>query len=130
LPNIVQTVLTGNLRAVAATKLRVFGLDRFVDFDVGAYGDDEEDRPKLVAVAQARARAKYGAKFSRDNTVIIGDSPSDIETGLRGGARVIGVASGKSSVTDLCDAGASLVLADLGDADRIPAAVGELIAAG
>jgi phosphoglycolate phosphatase len=130
LPNVVQTVLTGNLRAVAATKLRVFGLDGFIDLEVGAYGDDEEDRPRLVAVAQDRARAKYGATFTRNNTVIIGDSPSDVKTGLQGGARVIGVASGKSSVTELRDAGASLVLADLGDADRITAAVGELTAAG
>src|SRR5207249_8704603 len=39
-PDIVQTVLTGNLRAVARTKLRVFGLDRFIDWEAGAYGED------------------------------------------------------------------------------------------
>ena len=52
LPDFIQTVLTGNLRAVAETKLRVFDLDRFIDVEIGAYGDDESDRPKLVAVAQ------------------------------------------------------------------------------
>lgn len=128
-PDVIQTVLTGNLRAVAATKLRVFGLDRFIDLEIGAYGDDEEDRPKLVAAAQERARAKYGANFTRANTIIVGDSPSDMETGLKGGARVIGVASGNSSVMELRNAGASLVLTDLVDADRIAAAVGGLTAA-
>src|SRR6266536_3113769 len=37
-PDIVQTVLTGNLRAVACTKLRVFGLDGYIDSEVGSYG--------------------------------------------------------------------------------------------
>jgi phosphoglycolate phosphatase len=112
-PGAIPTVLTGNLRAVAATKLRVFELDGFLDLDVGAYGDDEAERPKLVAVAQQRAGAKYSAEFSRDNTVILGDSPSDVETGLKGGARVVGVASGKSSVEELRGAGAAWVLEDL-----------------
>lgn len=118
-PGVIQTVLTGNLRAVAATKLRVFGLDGFVDFEVGAYGDDEAERPKLVAVAQERAGAKFGVEFSRDNTVILGDSPSDVETGLKGGARVIGVASGKSGVEELRAHGASSVLDDLQDIDNM-----------
>lgn len=112
-PDVIQTVLTGNLRAVAVTKLRVFELDGLVDFEAGAYGDDEEVRPKLVAVAQRRAAAKYGADFTRDNSVIVGDSPSDVETGLHGGARVIGVASGKTSVEELRNAGAGSVLAEL-----------------
>jgi len=125
MPNIIQTVLTGNLRAVAMTKLRVFGLDGFVDFEVGAYGDDEAERPKLVAVAQERASAKYGAEFSRDNTVILGDSPSDVETGIKGGARVIGVASGRSSVEELEGSGVSAVLEDLGSTSMLVRAVCE-----
>ncbi|HSV66458.1 MAG TPA: HAD hydrolase-like protein [Mycobacteriales bacterium] len=123
LPNVIQTVLTGNLRAVAVTKLWVFGLDGFIDFEVGAYSDDEENRPKLVAVAQRRASEKYGAAFDPDNTVIIGDSPSDVETGLKGGAKVIGIASGKSSVEELRGAGGSFVLSDLTSAADLTRAV-------
>jgi len=63
----VQTLLSGNLRAVAVTKLRVFELDQYVDFEVGAYGDDEEDRSKLVTVAQTRAEEKY-AECSSETT--------------------------------------------------------------
>jgi phosphoglycolate phosphatase-like HAD superfamily hydrolase len=62
-PKLVQTVLTGNLRAVAAIKLEVFDLKRYLNLDVGAYGDDDTDRPKLVAIAQQRATAKYGTIF-------------------------------------------------------------------
>jgi phosphoglycolate phosphatase-like HAD superfamily hydrolase len=107
--------LTGNLRAVAIIKLWVFGLAGFIDFEVGAYGDDEAYRPKLVAIAQQRAAAKYGADFTRDNSVILGDSPRDVETGRKGGARVIGVASGKSSMAELRAAGAGRVVGDLSD---------------
>jgi len=125
---VIQTVLTGNLRAVAVTKLRVFGLDGFIDIEVGAYGDDEEDRPRLVAVAQQRAGAKYGADFGRDNTVILGDSPSDVETGLKGGAQVIGVASGKSTTEELRKAGAGTVLFDLRNPDSFRAALSLFVA--
>jgi len=118
LPDVVQTVLSGNLRAVAVTKLQVFELDQYIDFEIGAYGNDEEDRPKLVAVSQQRARHKYGRVFERGNTVILGDSLSDVETGSKGGARVIGVASGKSSVEELREAGAEVVLEDLKDVER------------
>ncbi len=114
-PDVIQSVLTGNLRAVALIKLRVFELDGFVDLEVGAYGDDEAYRPNLVAVAQQRAGARYGAYFTRSNTVIVGDSPGDVEAGRIGGARVIGVASGKSSVAELRAAGADRVVSDLTD---------------
>lgn len=84
LPGVVQTVLTGNLRSVAMIKLRVFGLGDFVDVDAGAYGDDADDRPRLVSIAQRRASATYGTTFDRANTVVIGDSPADIDTALTG----------------------------------------------
>jgi phosphoglycolate phosphatase len=113
LPSVLQTVLTGNLRAVTMTKLRAFDLDHFLDFEIGAYADDEEDRPKLVAIAQRRAETKHHVTFDRSNTVIVGDSPSDVETGAKGGAEVVAVASGKTSRDELLQAGASTVLNDL-----------------
>ncbi|GAA3298498.1 haloacid dehalogenase-like hydrolase [Dactylosporangium vinaceum] len=120
-PELVQSVLTGNLREVARIKLEVFDLDRYVDLDAGAYGDDDTDRPKLVAVAQRRASAKYGTVFDRDNTVVIGDSSHDINTGLTGGAHAVGVASGGESVEQLLAAGAVTAWPDLTDTDAIEA---------
>jgi phosphoglycolate phosphatase len=50
-PDVVQSVLTGNVKPNAVLKLQAFGLDSYVDFDVGAYGSDHADRPKLVELA-------------------------------------------------------------------------------
>lgn len=94
-PAVHQTVLSGNLREVARIKLAVFGLDRYLDLAAGAYGDDDPDRPRLVAIAQRRAADATGAVFSNDATVLIGDTPNDVAAGLAAGVRVIGVATGK-----------------------------------
>ncbi|GLX02191.1 hypothetical protein Misp02_62770 [Microtetraspora sp. NBRC 16547] len=72
-PDVVQSVLTGNMEPIAIGKLTAFGLDRFVDFEAGAYGMDHEERPRLVRLAQQRASAKYGYAFTAENTVLIGD---------------------------------------------------------
>jgi phosphoglycolate phosphatase-like HAD superfamily hydrolase len=121
---LVQSVLTGNLREVARIKLEVFGLDRYLDLDVGAYGDDATDRPKLVAIAQHRAAVKHDTVFDRGNTVVIGDSSHDINTGLQGGAHAIGVASGNESVDQLRNAGAGAAWIDLTDTAAIAAFLG------
>jgi phosphoglycolate phosphatase-like HAD superfamily hydrolase len=122
-PHIYQSVLTGNLREVARIKLEVFGLDRFLDLDSGAYGDDNPERPKLVAIAQRRAAERTGTTFQNDHTVLIGDTPKDVEAGLTAGVRVVGVATGKTTVEELREAGASAVLERL-DVEGLKASLG------
>ena len=122
-PGVVQSVLTGNVRANAVAKLAAFGLDGYVDFDAGGYGSDDSARPKLVAFAQARAADKYGIPFDRANTVLIGDTPRDVQAGREGGAYVVGVASGIDSAEVLRAEGADIVLEDLRDTTAVLAAV-------
>jgi phosphoglycolate phosphatase len=112
-PTVYQSVLTGNLRDVARIKLEVFNLDHYLDLDAGAYGDDDSERPKLVAIAQQRAAERTGVAFSNDATVLIGDTPKDVEAGLAAGVRVIGVATGTTSTQELRDAGAPHTAANL-----------------
>ena len=112
-PAIHQSVLTGNLREVARIKLEVSGLDGYLDLAGGAYGNDDSDRPKLVTLAQQRAGKRTGVVFSNDATVLVGDTPKDVEAGLAAGVRVIGVATGKTSYQELRDAGAYDVASDL-----------------
>ncbi|MGK4578715.1 HAD family hydrolase [Kitasatospora sp. HPMI-4] len=120
---VVQSVLTGNLRANAALKLAAFGLDPFVDLRIGAYGDDAVERAALVAVAQRRAATVHGQVFDAGNTVLIGDTPRDVAAGRDGGARVVAVASGASGVRELREAGADSVLPDLRDLTALIRAV-------
>ncbi len=111
----VQSVLTGNLRGVAEVKLRAFGLTSHLDLDAGAYGSDDTERARLVPVAQRRAGTRYHSRFDADSTVLIGDSPSDVQAGRDGGAIVITVATGTTTAANLRQAGAATVLPDLQD---------------
>ncbi len=120
---LVQSVLTGNMQATAAAKLAALDLDRFLDLRVGAYGDAHEIRADLVPLARARAAAAYGGDFAGRATVLIGDTPLDIEAAQLAGARSIAVATGGSSAAELAAAGADTVLPDLTDTARVLAAI-------
>jgi phosphoglycolate phosphatase-like HAD superfamily hydrolase len=119
LPGVVQTVLTGNYKAVAATKLAVFELADALDLDVGAYADDGTDRAALVPIAQKRASERYGRTFTRDNTIVVGDSTHDVAAAHQGGAAIIAVASGNTSADELREWGADIVLPDLTDTSLV-----------
>ncbi|MQA88515.1 MAG: HAD hydrolase-like protein [Streptosporangiales bacterium] len=128
-PGVVQSVLTGNVRDNAVAKLAMFGLDRYVDFSVGAYGSDNPVRAKLVDIARARATAKYGAVFD-DTTTVLGDSPNDIAAARTGGAGIVAIATGLFGTAELEAAmqpappGANgVVLTDLTDTAAILRAV-------
>jgi phosphoglycolate phosphatase-like HAD superfamily hydrolase len=118
-----QSVLTGNIRPLAALKLRLAGLGEHLDLDVGAYGDAHEVRAELVSVARDAARQAYGTDFSGLGTVLVGDTPLDVEAALAAGARVVAVATGSYSAADLAAAGAHVVLPDLTDTAGVLAAV-------
>jgi phosphoglycolate phosphatase len=119
----VQSVLTGNLRPVAETKLQTFGLATLLDLDIGSYGSDDPIRAKLVPVARRRAADKYHTRFDGKATVLIGDSPSDVQTAFASDAYIVAVTSGKTTAAELRQAGASLVLPSLQDVTAVIRAV-------
>jgi phosphoglycolate phosphatase len=118
-----QSVLTGNVRALAALKLGRAGLGEHLDLTVGAYGDVHEVRSELVAVARAAAARAYGEDFSGSRTVLIGDTPLDVAAALATGARVVTVATGSYTADELEAAGAHVVLPDLTETAQVLAAV-------
>ncbi|MGW5616294.1 HAD family hydrolase [Streptomyces sp. NPDC003877] len=113
-----QSVVTGNVRQAAEVKLAVFGLDAYLRLDEGAYGEDGEGRPELLATALKRAAVPPKA------AVFMGDTPADVQGGLEAGVRVVAVASGTASVSDLRSAGADVVLEGLADTERALGAIG------
>lgn len=127
LPGVVQSLLTGNIEPNARMKVTACGLGEFFDFAVGSYGSDSEERSDLVRVAQEKAASAYGKQFDKDNTVLIGDTPRDIEAGRRGGAKVLAVASGVHDADELRAAGDASVLEDLRDTERVVETVRALL---
>ena len=122
----VQTVLTGSSKPNAMLKLRAFGLDGYVDFDIGGYGNEAYPKGTLLRVARERASDKHKLAFGEDVTVYVADSPRDVDAARIGGARSLAVASGRATAAELRDAGADAVLPDLTDTAGLTALIARL----
>lgn len=121
--NVVQSVVTGNLKPIAMTKLEVFELTDFLDFEVGGYGSDGATRSPLIRQAWKRAQRKYNQSFEPDRVVVIGDTPLDVAAAREVGVRTVGVATGGSTVDELTTAHAHAVLPDLTDTSAVIQAI-------
>jgi phosphoglycolate phosphatase-like HAD superfamily hydrolase len=104
--DVTQTVLTGNTRPASEIKLQAFGLDKYLDFDIGAYGTDDDVRANLVGIARQRAEKANGQDYATARTVLIGDTVNDVAAALDSGARIIAVATGNDTAGELAVAGA------------------------
>jgi phosphoglycolate phosphatase-like HAD superfamily hydrolase len=122
-PDVAQSLLTGNLEANAMLKLAIFGLDRYVDFAIGAYGSDHRDRTQLVEVARSKALQRLGEEIDPADVVVIGDTPLDVAAGRAGGARVVAVATGHFDVPSLEATEPDAVLPDLSDTAAVLRAI-------
>ena len=120
-PGCLVGLLTGNSEAGARLKLSPTGL--WPRFRLGAYGTDHEDRNRLPAVAARRAEALVGRPFAGADVVVIGDTPRDIDCARAFGARAIAVATGWHTLADLEAHGPDRLFSDLGDVDRVVAAI-------
>lgn len=118
-----QSLLTGNVFALADLKMSVFGLAEHLDLRIGAYGGDGVDRIDLPPHAWRRAERYLGHRFTGANTVIVGDTLLDVATGRAVDARVVAVATGPATVADLHAAGADIVLSDLTDTAAVTDAI-------
>jgi phosphoglycolate phosphatase-like HAD superfamily hydrolase len=119
-PDVVQTLVTGNVPQVAAAKIAAFGLADAFDAEVGGYGTDDSVRATLVRRSRERAEAKYGEEF---RAVVIGDTANDVSAALANNALAVGVATGSTSMAELVLAGAHAVLPDLSDVDAAVAVI-------
>jgi phosphoglycolate phosphatase len=114
---VLPTVLTGNIAPNAVVKLAAFGLERWLDLEVGAYGSDDADRRALVPIALRRAEQLRG--FVADQVWVIGDTANDLACARAGGARCLLVGTGRSSMVDLGRLGPDAVVADLSDVEGV-----------
>lgn len=122
----VQSVVTGNVPAMAYAKLAAFGLAERLDLGIGGYGDQSPDRAELVRTAITRAAAKHGPVIGPQATVVIGDTPHDVRGAHDCGAVAVAVATGRYPAGALTGSGADLVLADLTDPAPLLALVADV----
>lgn len=120
-PGCVVGLLTGNIEAGARLKLMPTGL--WPRFRIGAYGSDDADRTRLPGVAARRAQALMGRALRGRDLIVIGDTPRDVGCGRAFGAVCLAVATGRHAVAELQACGADHVFPDLGDVDRVMAAI-------
>jgi phosphoglycolate phosphatase-like HAD superfamily hydrolase len=119
--DVINSLLTGNIQANAVVKVSAFGLERWLDFEVGAYGSDpHEERSELVAVARERAAAKYGEPAG---AVLVGDTPLDVLAAQQAGARAVAVATGFADREALRASEPDAFLEDLTDTAAAVAAI-------
>ena len=119
--DVVQSLLTGNIETNAALKVSAFHLERWLDFEVGAYGSDpHERRSDLVAVARERAAAKYGEPTG---AVLIGDTPLDVAAAHEAGARAVAVMTGPVGREALLQSRPEALFEDLRDTSAAVAAI-------
>jgi len=118
-PRVVSTLLTGNIEANAIVKVAAFGLERWFDPSVGAYGSDATDRNLLVPVALRRMAEQRGVALAPADAWVIGDTPRDLACARAGGARCLLVATGRYGVDELAALEPDAVLDDLRDGPAV-----------
>jgi phosphoglycolate phosphatase len=97
------SLVTGNLEPIARMKLQRAGLGRFFARGQGGFGSDHEDRAALPAVARKRAGRPH-EPHPRTDTVVIGDTPLDVQCARADGVRCIAVATGHFRPHQLAEA--------------------------
>jgi phosphoglycolate phosphatase-like HAD superfamily hydrolase len=107
-------LLTGNIERGARIKLGAFDLNKY--FPIGAFGDDNEDRNRLLPVAVEKLRKVENIDINYSDCIVIGDTPKDVQCSKPFGATSIVVSTGPYSYESLLEAGADYVLRDLSHA--------------
>jgi phosphoglycolate phosphatase len=114
-----QSVLTGNIAPNAVVKLAAFGLDRWLDLEVGAYGSDHADRTRLVPIALERLRRLRDKVVAPEQVWVVGDTAHDLACARAGGARCLLVATGRVPFDQLSGLEPDALLPDLADVDTV-----------
>jgi phosphoglycolate phosphatase-like HAD superfamily hydrolase len=113
-------LLSGGARAVSLAKVHHAGLGHHFPF--GAFGDEHEDRAALVPVALSEGARVHGNEHHPGTTVLVGDTPRDVDAARRAGCGVVAVATGRFGVEELASHAPDAVLADLSDPAAVVAA--------
>lgn len=110
-------LLTGNWEEGAKIKLDHFGLNKYFSF--GAFGSDSIDRNELLPIALRRCKDCCTHDVQPQDTVVIGDTPNDVQCAKVHRALSLAVATGSYSVQDLEEHGADWAVKNLNEHSKI-----------
>ncbi|BDH79820.1 hypothetical protein MTTB_11990 [Methanothermobacter tenebrarum] len=108
-------IVTGNIEEIAWIKLKKAGFSDYFGF--GAFGDEGCQRSTLLGLALKRA-GKIHNKINPKESIMVGDTPRDIQAGKKVGTITVGVATGDFTIEDLKKAGADHVLKSLEEKEK------------
>lgn len=107
-------LVTGNYSNTGRLKIRSSGLDP-EQFTINAFAEDGPDRRSLPPVAMRRFRERTGRDADPARTVVIGDTPFDIDCARASGCRSVAVATGDFTTPSLAEHRPDLLLESLAD---------------
>ena len=107
---------TGNLQGGARRKLSRARLLGFFHF--GGFGCDSESRTEIVRAAVQRGAQILGRRFS-GKSIVIGDTPRDIEHAREAGVKVVAVATGSYGTRQLRSCRPDAVFLSLSDVEEV-----------
>jgi phosphoglycolate phosphatase len=106
-------ITSGAVEAAAHIKLSRAGFNRYFPF--GGYGSDSPDRVELTKKALERGQMLLGEKIDPQRTLVVGDTPKDLDAAHGAACIALGVATGHYSREQLEEAGGDVVLDTLKD---------------
>ncbi|MDR2157290.1 MAG: HAD hydrolase-like protein [Clostridiales Family XIII bacterium] len=128
--NILNALLTSNLRAGAECKLRSVDLLTFPDgepqFIGGGFGDAYGEKWDVAETSRKALERLTGKPIHPSGIILIGDSVYDIKTAKRCGFHSIAAATGWTPPEELDAAAPDMLFADLGDTDAVFAAIRQM----
>ena len=106
-------ITSGAVEAAAHIKLSRAGFNRYFPF--GGYGSDSADRIALTKKALERGEMLLGERIDPKKTLVVGDTPKDLDAAHGAHCLALGVATGHYSREQLERAGGDVVLDSLKD---------------
>ncbi|MEO2015783.1 MAG: HAD hydrolase-like protein [Fuerstiella sp.] len=115
--HVTLSLLTGNYAEGAWIKLRHYELDHFFQF--GGFGDNDAHRNDVAQAAIAAASAQFNRTVDGAETMVIGDTPADIQCAHAIGAKCVAVATGVYSSSELQPYHPDYLFEDFADTDQV-----------
>lgn len=111
------SVVTGNFEATAEIKLEAAGLAAYLRR--GAYASDSRYRADLPEIARQRWQESTGQAVAREDCVVVGDTPRDLEAARVNKMKCILVGTGRYPVEELQYWEPDKCVSDLSDTEAI-----------